>query len=904
MTNDQQADNDGTAPFFAGWARLVQSYARQIAFGSLALVLVCLWLIAENLAINTSTTDMLDKDLPFRQHDRAMSRAFPNLSGSIVVVAESPNLAHLNDSLLDLRQRMQAEPDIFGTVFDPESDPFFRRNGLLFLSPDELSDLTDRLAGAQPSLAALAQAPNMAGLASLMDLGNLAAGETPAAFQSFWPIIAAMNEASRTKKALDWQKLIMSANSASEADGSKIYRRIFTIRPPLDHKSLSPAGKAMDRLRAMAAVYDSPEASFHLRLTGGAALENEELESVADGMGLAGIVSFVLVALVLYYAMASFRLALAMMTTLVFGLIVTATFAALALPALNLISVAFAVLFVGLSVDFGIHLIMHLRLAHLRHPGLGPAMEQAKVSVGPALSLGAMTSAIGFFAFLPTSYVGLAELGLIAGVGMGVALLANLTLLPALVYLWKPKERPIGPVPILSRLGLGRFALDHHRKVLIGTAILVVFSLGLSTKARFDFDPLNLKNQETESVSTLLDLMKNDRVHPYRIATLAKDEQDALALSKTLQALPEVRATEILSDFVPSDQGLKLDLLFDLGLIIGPSLDGAPGLSGQGGELDTKARRDATGRLMEALQTLKQHDNLSAEQNSIITDLVTALQQAASNPDDLIALERLWISKLPGRLQDLSDSLKAGSFGAEDLPSGLIDRYRSPVNGLWRVVVTPRGNMNDAAELKAFAEAVQAKAPEATGEPLIILAASEAVINAFWQAGLIAVAVITFLLLALLRSLRLTILVFAPLCVAALLTTATTVIFGLSFNFANVIVLPLLFGLGVDGAIHMVLQARKKGLGDDTPLDLQPRTVEAIDDQGNLTGQSWISLKPTPTAVIYSFLTTIGSFSSIALSAHPGTASMGVLLAIAVGFTLLTTLVLLPALIKVFGVGR
>jgi predicted RND superfamily exporter protein len=176
--------------------------------------------------------------------------------------------------------------------------------------------------------------------------------------------------------------------------------------------------------------------------------------------------------------------------------------------------------------------------------------------------------------------------------------------------------------------------------------------------------------------------------------------------------------------------------------------------------------------------------------------------------------------------------------------------------------------------LRRFVGAVRAVALHATGSPVVILEAGNTVVGAFRDAAVLAFVAIAVLLAVLLRRLRDVALVFSPLVLAALLTVAASVLFGLPFNFANVIVLPLLFGLGVANGIHLVLRRR---------------------DQGGVTE---VMASSTPRAVVFSALTTIGSFASIALSSHPGTASMGMLLTIAITLTLACTLIVLPALMR------
>jgi predicted RND superfamily exporter protein len=215
----------------------------------------------------------------------------------------------------------------------------------------------------------------------------------------------------------------------------------------------------------------------------------------------------------------------------------------------------------------------------------------------------------------------------------------------------------------------------------------------------------------------------------------------------------------------------------------------------------------------------------------------------------------------------------------DSLPEALRGRVEA-ADGQTLVEVYPAENLRDHAALRRFVAEVRSVAPRASGTPVIILEAGRTVTRAFLEAAAISVVAIGLLIALLLRRLREVFLVFAPLTLAALLTVAASVLLQLPFNFANVIVLPLLFGLGVASAVHLVMRARHRDAG--RPLF---RTS-------------------TPRAVVFSALTTIGSFASLGFSGHPGTASMGVLLTVAISLTLACTLVVLPALMAALGTGE
>jgi hypothetical protein len=563
--------------------------------------------------------------------------------------------------------------------------------------------------------------------------------------------------------------------------------------------------------------------------------------------------------------------------TLVMGLVWTAAFAVFAIGKLNLISVAFAVLFIGLSVDFGIHFGLRYQEAIRKGSDPGAALRESAESVGGAMTLCAVAAAISFFSFLPTAYRGLAELGVIAGAGMFVALFSNLTVLPA----WLACAPLRAGQPDTGRRNFSllptRWIQGHPRAVLSGALILAMLAALVLPRARFDFDPLNLRDAKTESVATYLDLIKGDDDGPYSVTALAKNVDDAKALGEKLGRLKEVRETRTIADYVPADQAEKLDIVQTMALFLSPALMPGNRMAAPSPAENHAALAEVHNRLM-ALATGTKDRQLQSDAERLTT-AIDALGGADATDAAITDMQERLLSGLPQRLDYLRQSLMAEPVAIASLPDDLRAREIAS-DGRTRIEIYPRENLTDRHALRDFVDAVRTVAPNATGGPIIILEAGDAVVAAFRDAGIIAVSCIAALLFVILRNVRDVLFVFAPLVLATLLMVVASVSLNLPFNFANVIVLPLLFGLGVANGIHMVLRGRHEA-----------RDREVFDTS-------------TPRAVVFSALTTIGSFGSMAISSHPGTASMGILLTIAITLTLVCTLVLLPALMAVWGGGH
>lgn len=860
---------------FRAWVGLVRRGAWAIVLLSVVGAGLTLFYLQRNLAIHTDTTDMLSAELPFRKNNREVSRLFPQLSDNILLVLDGTVPEQVARAARDLRARLTGQPETFGRLFDPEGDPFLQENGLLFLDVTELEDLTGRLAEAQPFLASLWGDASLATLFDLLRQGieqQLDGKAPPVALAKVLNLLADVGEkrAQGEDAILSWQRLL-----AGEEDAS--VRRFIVLKPPLDFASLQPAGKPIAALRDLRRELKLDGAGpVRLRISGSAALQQDELKSVERGMGMAGALSFVLVLGLLILGLRSLRLVVSVLATLILGLVWTAGFAIWALGALNLISVAFAVLFIGLSVDFGIHFALRYREHRGRGLDNGAALEATAAAGGGGLTLCAVAAAIAFYSFLPTDYVGLAELGLIAGSGMFIALAANLTVLPALLTLM---PAAVGRRDVHAGWSdRARRALQGHpRRVLVGAAVAAIVGLAAVPQARFDFDPLNLQDRNLESVAVIHELAAGKGASTYSATVLAPDVDTVRGLAKKLTALPEVKGVASVLSFVPDDQDEKTEIVRDLALFMLPSLADGGGTS----DRDSARRHKAATELATALGGLDATNagpDLARAAGRLVT-LLKTLDDAG-----LAGLEQGLLAVFPDAVERLRGSLNPTPFTFADLPADIRARYVA-ASGQARLEVIPAGDLRDPDAVARFVAALRTITPDASGAPVTIYEAGRAVLSAFVQAGAIAVTAILILLGLLLRRASDVAFVFAPLGLAAVLTVLCSVVFQVPFNFANIMVLPLLFGLGVASGIHLVLRDRQERADGD----------RAAGDAFETS---------TPRAVLFSALTTIGSFGSIALSGHPGTASMGVLLTIAITLTLVCTLVLLPALLAVRGRGR
>lgn len=838
-------------------------HALSVVLGVLAITVVMGWYAATHFQIKTDIDRLLSSNAEWRQREFALKAAFPQRSDLLVVVIDGKNPDVAENAATIISDAMTKETAFFRDVRRPDAIPFFRRNGLLFLPPDELSATLDALTQAQPFLGTIAADPSLRGLMAAVDMMLLGLERGAADYgmlQKPLELMAATAESVVVGKnrVMPWQAM-MSANSPKPYD----LRKIILAQPVLDYEALSPGAAASARLRAIVQQSGVTEdGAVRVRLTGQVALNDEEFASVADGMELAALASVLMVMGILWMALRSMRLIVPVLIVLSCGLVMTTAFAMAAVGSLNLISVAFAVMFVGIAVDFGIQFGVRYRDQHHREPDAARAMTATAREIAAPLSLAALATATGFLAFTPTVYRGVAELGLIAGAGMIIAFVLNITLLPALLALLRPPAEP-DQIGYRFFAPLDRLLVRRSRTVLITAGVIGVLALGTASQIRFDFDPLNLKDVRTESVSTLVDLMRDPNANPYSIVILRPTTEAASVLADKISALPEVNHTMTLRSFIPAEQERKIAMLGDSAMMLLPTLS-PPQV----------ASSPDTSQTMAALQHTAETLTRVAGEKPEAARLAAALQAIITLPDTTIGdgLSRLDQTMLGGMrtlLPRLREMLMAGSVTESDISYDLRRDWITP-DGQARIEVYPKGDARDDKTLAAFTKAVQAVASDAAGAPISIRESGYIITNAFIYAGILAVIAIAILGWLVLRRIADVAYMLLPLLLAASLTMATMVLIGLPLNFANIIALPLLLSLGVSYAVYFV-SWKRDGLG--SPL------------------QSSMAR-----AVIFSAGTTLAAFGSLAFSPHAGTSSMGVLLTLALVYSLLCTFLLIPAL--------
>jgi len=816
--------------------------------------------------INTDVERLIDKDVPWRQDEIAYEKAFPQRTGTLVAVIDGQTPEQAEEAAANLAKALVERKDTIESVYRPDGGPFYEKNGLLLLSQEELTKTTEQLVQQQGLLGPLAADPSLRGVMRVLSLGAKGVKSGDAKVEDLDRPMAQIDETLRKVLAgeparLSWQTLLSNGKLQSTD-----LRKFVMIQPVLDYNALQPGATATAVVRRIAADLKINNGEYEvgggarMRLTGPVAVADDEFATLAEDAFVNYSVTTGAIVLFVWLAVRSASLVGAVLITTFAGLIVTAALGLLMVGELNPISVAFAALFVGLGIDFGIQFAVRYRADRFEQPDLPSALNAAARGVGWSLTLAAISLIAGFFAFLPTAFRGVSELGLIAGVGMIVAYLFSLTLLPALIAVFKPKTEAKA-VETAWMAGVDHWIIEHRKAVLIGVGLITVAGIPLLFKLPFDSNPMHLRSPKVESISTYLDLIKDPETSPNLIDVLAPSTEAVPELAAKLRKLPSVAKVIDIDTFVPRDQDAKLAIITDTAQLLGPALNPARKPPPPTDADNVKAIKDTAA----ALRTLTGSAPAAKTAGALAGTLdALAAAPAAKREAASVALTtdlRTLLTRLAGLLNPQKITLA-------NLPPKLKAEWVT-ADGRSRIEVHPSGDANDNVVLRRFAKEVQTVAPHATGAPVATTSSSYTILGAFVQAALTALVLIFIILSVALRKPWDVAMTLGPLVLATLWTLMALHIVGMPLNFANIIAMPLMLAVGVAFHIYYVI-AWRAGVVDMLASSLTR-------------------------AIFFSALTTGTAFGSLVLSSHPGTASMGKLLALSLFFTLVAAFFVVPA---------
>jgi hopanoid biosynthesis associated RND transporter like protein HpnN len=866
---------------FSWWITILQRYALAVIIVTGVSTCGVLYYSVRNFAIDANQSGMISEKLPFRMDEKDFRQAFPRLSDNIVVVIDADTVEGAVSARKRLAARLRDERSLFRNVWEPGGGPFFEKNGLLYLDLEQLQKLSDKMAAVQPLLALLTEDLSLRNYFSVFDKVLERRKEIEIPRERMDTLFDGMRGAFDgvllgRPRDMSWQLLM-----AGESGMPDQRRQFVVVQPYFNSHTLGGKKVPLEATTRIARQLGLDEAhGIRVRLTGDVALANENLAAIRGRLGIVILASFILVVLTLAIGVGFSRvLIIANMLTLAIGLVWTLGFAIAFLGKLNLISITFAVIYIGVGIDFSLLICLVYREYVRQGKGNADAIDSTSVNVGKGLFLCMATEAIGFYAFVPTAYAGASDLGLICGTGMLINLFVNFNVLPALFKLF-PLEREKARESRISHNALAlkasEFPFVRSRLVLACAGLIGLGAAATLPWLSFDYNPLNLFNQDSEAVVAAQELFRDPQTSPWTISVLVRGAGEARETAERLRKLREVKAAITIFDFVPENQEKKLAVISDMALFMPPIPSKI--------ELKQAAAADnlhALSRFQEELKRSYMSSTETPDPHAVkLYDSIGKFRKLAMIPGGggkaFSALESALLSNLPILLETLKLSLQPSGVETGNLPRELTDQYVA-VDGRYRIQIFPRENVTNVEALKRFVNAVRTVSPHATDSAVSVFESGNAVVSSFRQATFYAVAAIIIFLLFELRSVLATILILIPFSLAFLMTAAASVLLNVPLNFANIIVLPLLVGLGIDNGIHFIYRFRR-------------------DPYGNLNVLQTCTFR----AVYYNTATSVVGFCTLIWMPHKGMASMGIILTVCMINVMVCTVTVLPALLGLF----
>jgi hopanoid biosynthesis associated RND transporter like protein HpnN len=818
---------------------------------------------SRHFIINTDINTLISDKMDWRQRDVQFDKAFDR-DATILAVVEAPTPELTGAAAAALEAKLKDDKKNFVSMQPLGSGEFFEKNGLLFLPTEEVGKITGQFESAAPLIEIMAGDPSIRGLTGALETGlaGVKRGEVKLdnTARPFNLIAQTVEDVLNKGNAnFSWHELV-SDKPLSDSDK----RAFIEFKPVIDYSALEPGKDATDAIRKAAVDLDfAGKYQARVRLTGPVPIANEEYATVQEGAIFNGIGTVIVVLIILWLALHSAKIIFAVFVNLFVGLSITTAVGLLLVGSLNLLSVAFAVLFIGLGVDFGIQFSVRYRSERFKNDNLVEALGEAARRVAVPLSLAAMATAAGFLCFLPTDYKGISELGEIAGAGMLIAFFSSITVLPAILKLINPpgESEPVGYAFLAP---VDRFLENHRIAIVACTLALVVAGLPLLYFMKFDFNPMNLRNPRAESIATFLDLRKDPNTGANAINVLTHSEADARKIEARLEKLPEVLEVRSLDSFVPQDQPAKLKLIAQGAKVLNPALNPDSIDAPPTDQENVEALKSSVDNLRRTAGDGKGSGAIASKRLADALDKLANSSEATRNKAQAVFVDPLRIV-----LDQLRNAMQAQPITLQNLPPEIVNGWKAK-DGLMRVEALPKGDPNDNDNLRKFASAVLAAEPTAIGGPVSILKSGDTVVQAFIHAGIYSLLVIGILLWITLKRFTDVLMTLVPLLVAGAVTMEISVLIGLPLNFANIVALPLLLGIGVAFKIYYIVAWR--------------------------SGRTNLLQSSLTRAIFFSALTTATAFGSLWLSSHPGTSSMGKLLALSLVTTLAAVLLFQPAL--------
>lgn len=863
---------------------------------------------ARNLEFATSQRSLIAQDNRFMQLlDKADK--FSELDAFVVAI-ENRDQAQSIAFTDELARRLRADRKHYEQIFDGVDPTLFRRWALLYLSEDDLSILCSKIRQHASILQDISSSPGLVAFFEQVN-NSMASGMMGELFTGF--LTDDSRQADTTPEYLDflvrvfesmkqyldssspfvspWTSFFSSEPGAGNLEDGRIWTEgrkylLVSVAPKLNGDGFSKAKEGLSTLRQTIAEVKTQYPGVNAGVTGQKALDEDETESALRGMKIATFLSIAGLVVLLVIFWRGFRRPLMEMLTLLIALVFTFGLTTLVIGHLNLLSVTFAPMLLGLGIDYGVHWFARYSEEE-QQKGIPrrEALSNAMSKVGPTILLAGFSATLSLFPLMLTGFKGLVELGLICAMGMCVMTIATLGLLPALIILFDRSPGTTWCVSKTEKAVLPFIHFTRSNSIILSFFALIALAAGLlaAWNIRFDLNTLHLQSKNAESVIWERRLIENSKLPSIHGVVFARSIEEVASKSQAIEKLSTVSEVQSVRNLLPSNQKNKIRLLQQLRPIL-PATGSAPTSPAP---VDTARLDNLFGRIAFKMMGSEAGesgaDAKTVSQMKKIKELIEGIRNRLKSSDREAISRRLkdYEVNLTHDLNDKLDIIRAGMnaqpMTLHDLPRPLLDRFVGPDN-LYLIRVLPSQNIWEPGPLSRFVSDLRSIDPDATGDPVTLSIFTRAFRDACIHAAFYAVVFIFIFLMITLRSFLLTCAALIPLILGTVWTFGLMRLFDVHLNLANVVFLPLIVGAGVEYGVVIVgrwRQERRAKSGITLPFG-------------------------TAVGVILAGLTTTIGFGSLVISEHQGVKSLGLLTMIGSITVLAAAVIFLPALLHLF----
>jgi uncharacterized protein len=875
-------------------AGLVFRHRRLCFYSQMVLFVLCILVTVKypGIAFDTGRSNLVGANKAYHQNFLRFKKEFPT-QDDIVVVVESENAEKNRQFVERLGAKLEAETNVFHNVFYKGDLKMLGNKALLFVQEKPLGELHQTLKDFRPFIAQFTRTTNLLSLFNMICTQfRTAKQETNASNASLINALPALDRivtqatASLRRPGTPPSPGITALFGAGEEAERKMYitfahGRIYLATTQAPTEDLNHA--AVIRLRELVDETRLEVPGLNVGITGEPVLEMDEMAQAQKDTTVASIVSFVLCSLIFIYGYQETGRPIKAAFCLIIGLGFTLGFATLAIGHLNILTITFLPILIGLAIDYGVHLISRYEEELRGGKDEEAAMTKAMVFTGQGILTGGLTTAGGFLAMGFTNFKGIQEMGIICGGGLVICLIPMMTLLPVMLLRGRQNEVDQEQGDALAkRAQIESLWLARPMWTAGVTVALVLLSLTQLHKVYFDYDLLHMQSKGLPAVEYETDLIASTPRSVLFGAVIASNVVQAAALEQQLTNLSAVASVDSITGFLGGDQTRKLVLVRDIKRELAPVNFAPPDptpvdleqlsatLYSLGGYLD--AAVDAVKK--EKPELVTQFESLGAAIDVLRKEMLAGdTNSLAARSLKLAAYQRSLFEDVRDTFKALQDQDDRAAMAAADLPPALHDRFVG-ITGKYLLMVYPKGDVWNRDVQKVFIDQVRTVYPDVTGTPVQLYHYTSLLKDSYQQAALYSLVAIMILVFLHFRSVACVVLALVPVAVGSAWLGGLMGWLDIPLNPANIMVLPLVIGIGVTNGIHILNRFAE----EQTPSIL-----------GRSTGK----------AVLVSGLTSMAGFGSLILAKHQGIHSLGCIMTAGLATCMIAGLTFLPALLNV-----